>query len=68
MTNTKLLEDRIQQSGLKKSFIAACIGVSSATFSALLAGKSEFKVSQVKTVCELLDIKDEETLRAIFFA
>jgi transcriptional regulator with XRE-family HTH domain len=68
MTNRKLLEDKIKQKGLKKSYLAEQIGVSRATFCALLQNKSEFRASQIRTLCELLDIKDDETMKAIFFA
>lgn len=68
MIDSKKLEERIKQSGLKKGYLAERIGVSRTTFSALLSNKSEFKVSQIRTLCELLDIHDDETLRAIFFA
>lgn len=67
MTNRKLLEDKIVQAGVKKGFLAERIGVSRSTFSALLRNESEFKASQISTLCELLNIKDEE-LNAIFFA
>ena len=68
MTNRELLEQKIKQKGLKKGFIAEAIGVSRSTFCALLGGKSEFKVSQIRVLCELLDIHDDETVKAIFFA
>lgn len=68
MTNTELLEEKIRESGLKKSFIAEKIGVSRATLCALLSAKSEFKASQIRTLCELLDIEDDATMKAIFFA
>lgn len=67
MTNTELLEERIRESGLKKSFIAEKIGVSRATLCALLRAKSEFKASQIRTLCELLNIEDDATMKAIFF-
>ena len=68
MIDSKKLEEKIQQSGLKKGYLAERLGVSRATFSALLSNKTEFKVSQIRVLCELLDIHDDETLRAIFFA
>lgn len=68
MTNVKLLEQLIQQSGLKKGFVADKIGVSRTTFYAQLKGKAEFKASQIRALCDVLDIKDDETIRAIFFA
>lgn len=68
MTDRKLLEEKIRQSGLKKGYLAERLGVSRATFCALLNNQTEFKTSQVRTLCELLDIHDDETLRAVFFA
>ena len=68
MTDRKLLEDRIKQKGLKKGFLAEKLGVSRTTFCALLRNETEFKVSQIQTLCELLDIQDDETMKSIFFA
>ena len=68
MTDRKLLEAKIKQKGLKKYFLAEQLGVSRATFSALLNNDTEFKASQIHKLCELLDINDEETMRSIFFA
>ena len=68
MTNTTLLEDKIRQSGLKKGFLAEKLGVSRGTFCALLNNNAEFKANQIRVLCELLGIEDDETLRAIFFA
>lgn len=66
MTNRGLLEEKIKQKGLKKGFLAGAIGVSRTTFCALMGGKSEFKASQIRTLCELLDINADE-ITAIFF-
>ena len=66
MTNCKLLEDKIRQKGLKKGYIAEAIGVSRSTFWAQLHGKTEFKASQIRALCECLDITDSE-IEAIFF-
>lgn len=67
MTNIELLEKKIQQSGLKKGYIAEKLGVSRATFCALLSNKAEFKASQIRVLCDLLDIQDDTMVRAIFF-
>lgn len=67
MTNVKLLADKIQQSGLKKSYIADKIGVSKSTFYAQMQGKTEFRMSQVATISQLLGL-DEANITAIFFA
>ena len=68
MLNKKMLEKRIQQKGLKKSYIAERLGISRATLCSMLNNRTEFRVSQVRILCELLDINDEETLLAIFFS
>lgn len=68
MTNVKLLEEKIQQSGLKKGFIAEKIGVTPNTFTALLNNKTEFKVSQIRAICQVLNICDDAEIKAIFFA
>lgn len=68
MIDSKRLEKIIQESGLKKGYLAERLGVSRGTFCALLNNKSEFKASQIRTLCELLNIRDDETLKAIFFA
>lgn len=67
MTNTKMLEKYIEMSGYKKSFIAEQLGLTSYGFMLKVNNKSEFKASEMTTLCELLKItpKDKE---AIFFA
>lgn len=68
MTNVQLLNEKIRQSGLKKSYIAAQIGIAPNTLTALLKNKAEFKASQIRTICEVLNIRDAAEIRAIFFA
>lgn len=68
MVDTKKLEQMIRKSGLKKGYLAEQLGVSRATFCALLNNRTEFRASQIRTLCEILGIHDDETLRVIFFA
>lgn len=68
MTNTRLLNEVIQQSGLKKVFLAEKIGLSPVGLHNCITGKSEFKASQIGVLCDLLGIKDLEQKEAIFFA
>ena len=68
MTNGKLLEEKIQQSGLKKGFIAERIGVTPNTLTALINNNAEFKASQIVAMCQVLNIKDDDEIKAIFFA
>lgn len=67
MTNTSLLEQYIEKSGYKKSFIAKKLGITSYAFTLKINNKSEFKASEITILCKLLKIgvKDRE---AIFFA
>lgn len=67
MTNTSLLEQYIEKSGYKKSFIAAQLGLTSYGFARKVNNQSEFKGSEMTILCNLLkiDAKDKE---AIFFA
>ena len=67
MTNTTLLEEYIEKSGYKKSFIADQLGLTAYGFSLKVNNKSEFKASEMSILCDLLKInaKDKE---AIFFA
>ena len=67
MTNTSLLEQYIEKSGYKKSFIAEQLGLTAYGFTLKVNNKSEFKASEMTILCKLLKInaKDKE---AIFFA
>jgi hypothetical protein len=67
MTNTALLEQYIEKSGYKKNFIAEQLGLTAYGLTLKVNNKSEFKASEMTTLCKLLKInaKDKE---AIFFA
>ncbi len=69
MTNTKLLEEKIDKSGYKKSYIAKAIGLKS-TFGLLkkIRNESEFKATEINILCDLLKIETLEEKEAIFFA
>lgn len=66
MTHTKLLEQAIERSGLKKGKIAECLGVSRAGLINLINGRAEFKVSQMLVLSALLKLTTAER-DAIFF-
>ena len=69
MTNTKLLEEKIEKSGYKKSYIAKAIGLKS-TFGLLkkIRNENEFKATEINILCDLLKIETLEEKEAIFFA
>lgn len=67
MTNTPLLEKYIEKSGYKRSYIANVLGINSYTLSMKINNSSEFRASEIETLCELLNI-DMENRMSIFFA
>ena len=68
MTNTEKLEIRIQQSGLKKSYIAKVLGIDQKTLKNKITGRTEFKESEMDAMWKLLGITDPAEKIAIFFA
>ena len=68
MTNTMLLNKKIDESGYKRIYIAKAIGLKSAYgLARKIRNESEFKASEINALCELLKIDSEEK-EAIFFA
>lgn len=69
MTNTELLEEKIADSGYKKSYIAKAIGLKSAFgLAKKIKNESEFKAREIHALCDLLKIESAEEKEAIFFA
>ena len=69
MTNTELLNKRIEESGYKRSYIAKAIGLKSTYgLSKKVNNETEFKASEIEKLCELLNIDTLEERKAIFFA
>lgn len=68
MTNTAALLDRIQRSGLKRSYIAENMGLSLGALANKIANRSDFKAGEIDTLCSLLGIDSLEDKEAIFFA
>lgn len=68
MTDGKLLKEKIDASGLKISFIASQLGITPQGFYLKLNGTNDFKVSEVKKLCELLNLTRLKERDAIFFA
>lgn len=68
MTDLKLLEAKIAESGKKKSYLAKKVGLTPAGFRNCCLNKSEFRTGQVKILCEELHIHSLEERQAIFFA
>ncbi len=68
MTNTELLEKKIQESGLKKGYLAQKCGLSRAGFRNCVTNKAEWTASQIDILCEELVISSLREKDAIFFA
>lgn len=67
MTNKDKLEEYIEQAGYKKAFIAKKLGITRYALILKINNKSEFKASEIDTLCTLLKIGVKERM-AIFFA
>ena len=67
MTNTKLLEEKIKESGKKISYLAEKVGLSYAGFRNCVTNKAEFKATHIDILCRELSI-DLKDMRTIFFA
>lgn len=68
MTDTAKLAKRIEASGYKKSYIAKTLGITTHALSMKVRNLSEFKASEIDTICRLLGITDAGEKEAIFFA
>ena len=68
MTNTNLLRQKIDESGLKLQFIAEQVGISRFALLQKIENRTEFRVSEVATLCKLLGIKTMTERARIFFA
>ena len=67
MTNTDLLREKIVSSGLKLEYIAKELGISRFALSNKIQNNTEFKVSEMQKLCEILKIDDPREKEDIFF-
>lgn len=68
MTNTKLLKEKVESSGLRTGFIAERLGISRAGWYRKLKGKSPFTAEQIQIMCDILHITSLREKEDIFFA
>lgn len=68
MTNTKLLKEKIDASGLKFSFIAGELGITRQGFWKKLNNMSSFNQEEIAILCKCLHITALREKEAIFFA
>lgn len=68
MTDTEELLKIIDESGLRKGYIAQRLGLSTYGFQKKVENKSQFKAGEIKILCEVLKIESLEQKDRIFFA
>lgn len=67
MTDTKLLREKIEQSGYKLQFIAKKVGITYQGLLNKINNKSEFRANEIQALYNLLGLTEKERI-AIFFA
>ena len=67
VVNTEALTEILEKSGLKREYIAQRLGITRQTLTAKIAGDSEFSVSEVRALCDVLSIKKLRDIDQIFF-
>ena len=68
MTNTKLIKDKIDASGLKLGFIAEKLDISYHWLKKKIENEVPFKAYEIQILCDLLNITDLQEKDSIFFA
>ena len=68
MTNTKLLREKIESSGLKMKFIAGFVGLSRSGLNNKINNLRPFNQYEIEKMCVVLRITSTKEKEAIFFA
>lgn len=68
MTDTTRLNQIIEETGLKKKFLAQKLGLTPYGLAKKINGETEFKASEITKICQILDIQDIQDKWSIFFA
>ena len=68
MTDTKLLKNKIDSSGLKVGFIAQSVGISRQQFWKKVNNLVPFNQYEIENLCNVLHITSLRDKEAIFFA
>ena len=66
MTNTELLQEKLNNSGYKMTFVAKELGITYQALLNKLNNKSQFKVDEAKTLGILLHLTGAEVDRIFF--
>lgn len=67
MTDKNLLYYFVKRAGFKNQDIAKAIGVTPSGYTLKISNKSDFRQSEIKTICDLIGLTVEERDR-VFFA
>lgn len=68
MTNTKLLREKIEASGLKLSYIASQLWISPKALTMKIENQTQFKAAEIKRLSEILRIETAEEREHIFLS
>lgn len=68
MTDTQRLNKLIDDSGIKRKHIAEKLNISPYGLSKKINNETEFKPSEIQTICEILNVKTLKERDKIFFA
>lgn len=68
MVDTNLLNKKIEESGLKKEFIAKQLNITRAGFYKKATNGSDFTSGEIITLCKILSITKLSEKESIFFA
>ena len=68
MTETKELKRIIKNKGLKYKYVAETLGLTYNGLRQKIENICEFKASEIRKMCEILNIGDPELIDRIFFA
>lgn len=68
MTNSELLKAKIKQCGISKGHICKKLDLSYGSLKKKLDGVVDFRLGEVETICNVLNINTMEEKNDIFFA
>ena len=67
MTKSKMLNEIIDKSGIKRGYIAQQMGLSRFGLLKKINGENEFKANEIQKMCNILEITNLEKKEEIFF-
>lgn len=68
MTNTALLKEKIEASGLRTDYIYESLDISRTSLHNKMSGKTQFTLDEVQKLCDILGITSLREKENIFFS